>query len=94
MWKPFKCRLFGEHDYQLCREPGALYLECVRCGRRSHGWELSGLRVKRGDSALRMVIAEPGEGPWAVDDTDGRGPELWAPLMEAGELRLTLGEEE
>ena len=94
MWKPFKCRLFREHDYQLCREPGALYLACRRCGHRSPGWELSGLRVKRADSPLRLVIADAEEALRAVRGGDDAGAEMWATLMDSGELRLTLGQEE
>ena len=95
MWKPLEnVHIFREHDYQLCREPGALYLECRRCEHRSPGWELSGLRVKRADGPLRLVIADAEEALRAVRDGDDTGAERWAALMDSGELRLTLGQEE
>jgi hypothetical protein len=94
MWKSFKCRFFRHHDYQLCREPGALFLECRRCGHRSHGWKLSETRVKRDDSPLRLFIAEPYEVVPAVRAGDRTGSAIWAPLMDAGELRLTFGRDD
>ena len=59
MWKPFKCRLFRDHDYVMRRQPGFVFLECRRCGRRSHGWVLDELRVRRDTSPLRLLIADP-----------------------------------
>ena len=94
MWKPFRCRLFREHDYHVRREPGALCLECRRCGHRSRGWDLSERRVNRADSSLRLFIAENGEGRRAVRASDGLGTGMWGTLMDTGELRLTFGHEE
>jgi hypothetical protein len=94
MWKPFRCRLFREHDYQVRREPGALCLECRRCGHRSRGWDLPERRVNRAGSALRLFIAENGEGLRAVRPPDMTGAEMWATWIEAGELRLTFGRED
>lgn len=59
MWKPFKCRLFRDHDYDTRRQPGVMFLECRRCGHRSHGWVLDEMRVRRQASPLRLLIAEP-----------------------------------
>src|SRR5918992_632175 len=66
MWKPFKCRLFRDHDYEMRRQPGVVFLECGRCGRRSHGWVLDEMRVRRETSPLRLLIAEPRQAAQAI----------------------------
>jgi len=38
MWNWFNCYLSGRHDYGMWCEPGAIFLRCVHCGRRSSGW--------------------------------------------------------
>jgi hypothetical protein len=97
MWKPFKfkftCRLFRDHDYQLRREPAALFLECKRCGHRSHGWNLAERRVRRADSTLRLLMADSGEAARAVRSA-GTHSDTWVPLKDAGELRLTFDRED
>jgi hypothetical protein len=40
MWNWFKCYLSGHHDYGIGCEPGAIFLRCIQCGRRSGGWAL------------------------------------------------------
>ena len=40
MWNWFNCYLSGRHDYGIWCEPGAIFLRCVHCGRRSGGWSL------------------------------------------------------
>ena len=40
MWNWFNCYLSGRHDYGIWSEPGAIFLRCVHCGRRSPGWML------------------------------------------------------
>ena len=40
MWTWFSCYLSGLHDYGMRCEPGAIFLRCVHCGRRSGGWAL------------------------------------------------------
>jgi len=40
MLKWITCYLSGKHDYQVACEPGAIYLRCNHCGRRSNGWAL------------------------------------------------------
>jgi len=40
MWNWFSCYLSGRHDYGMWCEPGAIFLRCIHCGRRSGGWEL------------------------------------------------------
>ena len=48
MLKWISCYLSGRHDYQVRCEPGAIYLGCRHCGKRSMGWEL---RAERGTPA-------------------------------------------
>ena len=38
MWKLFHCYLSGRHDFGMWCEPGAIFLRCVHCGKRSSGW--------------------------------------------------------
>ena len=40
MWNWFNCYFSGRHDYGMWCEPGAIYLRCIHCGRRSPGWDL------------------------------------------------------
>lgn len=42
MWNWFNCYLSGRHQYGMWCEPGAIFLRCVHCGRRSPGWTLEG----------------------------------------------------
>ena len=42
MWTWFSCYLSGRHDYGVWCEPGAIFLRCVHCGRRSSGWAVTG----------------------------------------------------
>jgi hypothetical protein len=42
MWNWFNCYLSGRHEYGMWCEPGAIFLRCVHCGRRSSGWSVSG----------------------------------------------------
>jgi hypothetical protein len=36
----FNCYLSGRHEFSVGCEPGAIFLRCVHCGRRSSGWSL------------------------------------------------------
>ena len=40
MWNWFNCYLSGRHEFGIWCEPGAIFLRCVHCGRRSTGWAL------------------------------------------------------
>jgi len=37
MWKWFNCYLSGRHDFGVWCEPGAIFLRCMHCGKRSSG---------------------------------------------------------
>jgi hypothetical protein len=41
MWTWFSCYLSGRHEFGVSCEPGAIFLRCVNCGRRSTGWSLN-----------------------------------------------------
>jgi hypothetical protein len=40
MWNWFRCYLSGRHEFGVWCEPGAIFLRCVHCGRRSSGWSV------------------------------------------------------
>jgi len=40
MWNWFNCYLSGRHEYGVWCQPGAIFLRCVHCGRRSAGWSI------------------------------------------------------
>jgi hypothetical protein len=42
MWNWLNCYLSGRHDFGVTCEPGAIFLRCIHCGKRSSGWELRG----------------------------------------------------
>ena len=42
MWNWLNCYLSGRHDFGVTCEPGAIFLRCMHCGKRSSGWELKG----------------------------------------------------
>ena len=56
MLKWITCYLSGKHDYQVSCEPGAIFLRCYHCGRRSSGWEL---RHERQMQAAALQMSEP-----------------------------------
>jgi len=36
----FHCYLSGRHEFGAWCEPGAMFLRCVHCGKRSPGWAI------------------------------------------------------
>jgi hypothetical protein len=40
MWNWFNCHVSGRHEYGVWCEPGAIFLRCVHCSRRSAGWSV------------------------------------------------------
>ena len=44
MWNWFNCYLSGRHEFGVWCEPGAIFLRCVHCGRRSTGWAIGAKR--------------------------------------------------
>ena len=41
MWNWFNCYLSGRHEFGVWCEPGAIFLRCVHCGKRSSGWDVA-----------------------------------------------------
>jgi hypothetical protein len=42
MWNWLNCYLSGRHDFGVGCAPGAIFLRCIHCGKRSNGWALKG----------------------------------------------------
>jgi|WetSurMetagenome_2_1015567.scaffolds.fasta_scaffold812939_1 hypothetical protein len=42
MWDWLNCVVLFRHQYGIRCEEGAIFLECTRCGHRSHGWDVEG----------------------------------------------------
>jgi hypothetical protein len=59
MWNWFNCYFSGRHDYGMWCEPGAIYLRCIHCGRRSPGWDLQ----TKGAAKTRSAVARRLETP-------------------------------
>jgi hypothetical protein len=91
MWNPFKCRLFRHHDYATRRRPGFIFLECRRCGHRSHGWVMDEMRVRREVSPLRLLMADSRQAAHAIRPTHADTPRR-AALDDMEALRLTFGD--
>jgi hypothetical protein len=64
MWNLINCYLSGRHDYGMWCEPGAMFLRCVHCGKRSSGWAVE---AKFHTTAPRIAVAAR-----AVAGTPGR----------------------
>jgi hypothetical protein len=56
MFKWITCYLSGRHDFKVSCEPGAIFLSCRDCGRRSTGWEL---RQERAIAEARLEVGRP-----------------------------------
>jgi hypothetical protein len=59
MWKWFNCYLSGRHDFGVWCEPGAIFLRCMHCGKRSNGWSVDAKVVAR---PTRVAQAPPPAG--------------------------------
>ena len=66
MWNLFNCYLSGRHEFGVWCEPGAIFLRCVHCGRRSSGWELQGQKSPhaqlpaRASAMAKMTVPDAG----------------------------------
>jgi hypothetical protein len=58
MWHWFNCYLSGRHDYGMWCEPGAIFLRCMHCGRRSPGWTVEGRTTQ---PALPRATVQPAQ---------------------------------
>ncbi len=41
MWDWLNCHLFGRHETGIWCDGGTIFLRCLHCGKRSHGWEVT-----------------------------------------------------
>jgi hypothetical protein len=98
MWKPFKCRIFRDHDYQLRTAARTMFLECRSCGHRSPGLTLPEERLKRSNHStysnhgLRLLMGEPRHGDGAVAATNVTRMPLRLMSTYSDELRLTFAQ--
>jgi hypothetical protein len=60
MWNLINCYLSGRHDYGMWCEPGAMFLRCVHCGKRSSGWAVE---AKFHTTAPRVAAASRAAAP-------------------------------
>ena len=64
MWNWFNCYLSGRHEFGVWCEPGAIFLRCVHCGRRSSGWALEGTKPQaahlpaRASAMVKMTVPD------------------------------------
>jgi hypothetical protein len=56
MWNWFNCYLSGRHDFGIWCEPGAIFLRCVHCGKRSNGIAIESKLPTRSSSASATVV--------------------------------------
>ncbi len=42
MWDWINCHLAARHEYVVWTETNRVFLRCMRCGRRSAGWQVAG----------------------------------------------------
>jgi hypothetical protein len=69
MWKWFNCYLSGRHNFGVSCEPGAIFLKCSQCGRRSSGWTVDqkgqapALAPSRAQQAATKVTSPSAAGP-------------------------------
>ncbi len=59
MWSLFNCYLSGRHDYGMWCEPGAIFLRCVHCGKRSSGWAVTSKPQPAPVARVAVVAAAP-----------------------------------
>lgn len=57
MWNWVNCYLSGRHEFGVWCEPGAIFLRCVHCDKRSPGWSLDAKqRPPITQSRARMAV--------------------------------------
>src|SRR5713101_4409552 len=59
MWNLVNCYLSGRHDYGMWCEPGAIFLRCVHCGKRSSGWAVDAKHHAPVPALRVQTIASP-----------------------------------
>jgi hypothetical protein len=56
MWNWLNCYLSGRHEFGVSCAPGAIFLSCTHCGRRSPGWAVD-TKTYPPTAALRVAPA-------------------------------------
>ncbi len=41
MWDWINCHVAGRHEYSVWSDSNRMFLRCLRCGRRSNGWDVA-----------------------------------------------------
>jgi hypothetical protein len=59
MWNLISCYLSGRHEFGVTCAPGAVFLQCVHCGKRSQGWALHDNDQRRTSLRTPTVNAIP-----------------------------------
>jgi hypothetical protein len=59
MWNWVNCYLSGRHDYGMWCEPGAIFLRCVHCGKRSPGWAVTPKQQATPAAPAAVAVAVP-----------------------------------
>jgi hypothetical protein len=59
MWNLVNCYLSGRHDYGMWCEPGAIFLRCIHCGKRSSGWTVDHKAQQVAATRSTLVTAPP-----------------------------------
>ena len=65
MWNWFNCYLSGRHEFGVWCEPGAIFLRCVHCGRRSAGWAIAAKSAPTAVARPRPSVVRPAGVPSA-----------------------------
>lgn len=58
MWNWLNCYLSGRHEFGVACAPGAIFLQCTHCGRRSPGWAVD-TKTRKLSKPLRVPPAGP-----------------------------------
>ena len=59
MWNLVNCYLSGRHDYGMWCEPGAIFLRCIHCGKRSSGWTVDHKAQQVAATRSALLAAPP-----------------------------------
>jgi hypothetical protein len=59
MWNLVNCYLSGRHDYGMWCEPGAIFLRCIHCGKRSSGWTVDAKAQRVAATRPPIITAPP-----------------------------------
>jgi hypothetical protein len=57
MWKWLNCYLSGRHEFGVWCEPGAIFLRCMHCGKRSSGWAVDRMAHRHAKRVTHAMIA-------------------------------------